>query len=67
MYSFSGKVIPVLSKWCSIRSSDYTATEYVAEVSFSTTTMVSFMNDLTRVTNGAFRFESDTRIVRCGE
>ena len=65
MFRYSGKVTPILTKWCSIRSSDYTATEYVAEVSFTTTTMMSFMNDLTRVTNGAFRFESDTRMGGC--
>lgn len=65
MCRYSGKVTPILAKWCSIRSNDYTATEYVAEISFTTTTMMSFMNDLTRVTNGAYRFESDTRTEGC--
>ena len=58
--SHSGKAAPILRKWCTIRSSDYTATEYKAEVAFTTTTMVTFMNELTTATGGAYRFESDT-------
>ena len=58
--SHSGKAAPILRKWCTIRGSDYTATEYKAEVAFTTTTMVTFMNELTTATGGAYRFESDT-------
>lgn len=55
----AGKATSVVRKWCEIRRDKYTATDYKAEVTFTTTTMPTFMNELTQVTGGDFRFEDD--------
>lgn len=53
----SGKATSVVRKWCEIRRSKYTNTDYKAEVTFATTQMSTFMNELTNVTGGNFKFE----------
>ena len=57
----SGKAASVIRKWCEVRRDKYMANEYKAEVTFSTTTMATFMNELTNVTGGNFHFEDYAR------
>ena len=51
----------MIRKWCEVRRDKYMANEYKAEVTFSTTTMATFMNELTNVTGGNFHFEDYAR------
>lgn len=57
IFRHSGKATSVVRKWCEIRRSKYTSTDYKAEVTFATTQMPTFMNELTNVTGGNFKFE----------
>lgn len=52
-----------MRKWCEIRREKYMPTGYKAEVTFTTTTMSTFMNELTNATGGDYHFENDAGMV----
>lgn len=55
----AGKASAIVRKWCEIRREKYMPTGYKAEVTFTTTTMSTFMNELTNATGGDYHFEND--------
>ena len=59
----AGKASAIVRKWCEIRREKYMPTGYKAEVTFTTTTMSTFMNELTNATGGDYHFENDAGLL----